>query len=190
MEVDEDAETHVFRADGHIDDVGLAAPAAGGVHPDPEPDRVDAMLLQDLEAIFLVAGLVVEQASLGFHLGQPTDVGALGEGRGGLNRTRDLDGHEKPDPEKDREERRKGFGFGAKRHECLFGVSRGAGLVCDQRLPEKPPGGPLKIDWAGSSIYRLDFRLKEGLRRLVEVGQARTFSIRRSGTSHRTATRI
>lgn len=82
MEVDEDTEAHALRPDGLVDDVGLAAPTAGGIHPDAKTDGVDAMLLENLQTIFLGAGLVVEKASLGFHLGQPANIGAFGKSRG------------------------------------------------------------------------------------------------------------
>jgi hypothetical protein len=55
MEVDEDAEAHRLRPDGLVDDVGLAAPTAGGIHPDAKTEGVDAMFLEDPETILLGA---------------------------------------------------------------------------------------------------------------------------------------
>src|SRR5581483_1125665 len=80
MEVDHDSETHVMGSNRLVDHVGLTAPSSRGIHPNPQPDGIDALPLKDRQAVLLNPGIVVKLDALGFHLGKPAHIRTPGEG--------------------------------------------------------------------------------------------------------------
>lgn len=81
MEVDHDTETHRGGPGGHLDHIRFIAPSSRGIYPNPQTDGIDTFTLQDSQAVLLYPSVVEELDALGFHLGQPSHVGTIGEYR-------------------------------------------------------------------------------------------------------------
>ncbi|EEF25390.1 conserved hypothetical protein [Ricinus communis] len=79
VEVDQDALSLGGGTLGLVQHIGAIVPAAAGVDPHPQPDRVHAQVLQQQEGIGLHAAAVVERVTARLLLADPADIGAVGK---------------------------------------------------------------------------------------------------------------
>jgi hypothetical protein len=85
MEIDHDPHAQFLGPERHGHRFFFAAMAAGfiliGMHKNPKPNAVHAMVFEDFQSVVGFALVVFKHNPTGFHLGQPANICPFGEDR-------------------------------------------------------------------------------------------------------------